>query len=160
RRRNDATCCQPTYSASARSATAISTPMTTSDQFTGCPSFGASLLPLQPDAQHTSYLLHRLGGAVLPHVRQQMPVWIVEVDDVDGRDARLVQRDVVVFHRHLAEFVLAEGGTLQLRGDVPHLVDQFARLERRVLLHRETSRLAGDHVEQDGRLVGHLPPLL
>src|SRR5580765_284606 len=52
--------------------------------------------PLQPDAQDLGDLLHAVGRAVLRRVGQFVPVRIVKVNDVDGRDADGVQRGVVV----------------------------------------------------------------
>ena len=60
---------------------------------------------LHPHAQHAGHLLQAVAGAVLGHVGQSVPVRIAEVDDVDRRDAGLVQRDVVVLDGEAAELV-------------------------------------------------------
>src|ERR1700722_7095060 len=70
-----------------------------------------SFRPLQPDAAHLRHLLHWCSRAVLRHVRQAVPMRIIEIDDVDRRNAGVVERHVVVLDGVLAEAVL-EGAAL------------------------------------------------
>src|SRR5947209_19845695 len=75
-----------------------------------------------------------------------MPVGIIEIDEIDGRDAGTVEREMIVLHVR-APFV-AEYRALELGGNFPQVFHELKCLSQRMLLDRNTHILARDHIEQ------------
>ena len=98
-----------------------------------------ALRAVEPGGDHPADFLEAFGRAVLGQVVGLVPVRIVEVDDVDGGDARLVQGEMVV-HDFAARRSDLNDLALRLLGHGPDLLDDAGA----------SSRLLGSMLDLEG----------
>jgi len=103
---------------------------------------------LQPNAQHLGDLFETVRGAGVGRVGQLVPVGVVEIDDIDRRDADLLQSQVIVLH--LVTVAIHERLGILFAGDAPDFVNELFVVAVLVDLKRKLQVLACDHVEEDG----------
>jgi len=87
----------------------------------------SSFYLLEPGRQHPGHLIHAVAGTVFGQIRETMPVRIIEINNVDARDAGLVERDVIVVDPRT--FLNLERIAALSRGDSPELFNQGGRIE-------------------------------
>ena len=73
-----------------------------------------------------------------------MPMRIIEINDIDGGNALVIQGEVIV--QDLVPFLELESVAALGGSDFPKLLDQGRRSIPRILLNRKARILAGNHV--------------
>ena len=79
-------------------------------------------------------MCHAFRRAIGRDIAEAMPVGIIEIDEIDGRDAGTVEREMIVLHVR-APFV-AEYRALELGGNFPQVFHELKCLSQRMLLDR------------------------
>src|SRR5579875_3832347 len=81
-----------------------------------------------------------------------MPMGIPSVDYVNGRDAVLIERDVIVLHGP-AHGVGIKGRAFQLMGNAPDSPHQIGSPLPGIRINGKVGFFAGNHIEKDGGAV-------
>src|SRR4030042_455785 len=106
----------------------------------------------QPNLDCPAGPLQTLRGDFIQRVAGGVPIRIIEIDDIDRRDAKIAERNMVVQH---GEFLIRYEYSMetQLGGGRPYF-----RAQRRIGIPFEEELLIGipDHIQKDHALA-HLP---
>src|SRR5688572_7832111 len=96
----------------------------------------ATSLPLEDRDDDLAHDVERLRAHLVRRVLGRVPVWIVEIDDVDRADPHVVERHMVVADRWSCARN-EDVAVAQFFGDVPHPRDHLRRKAKAVPLPRE-----------------------
>src|SRR5205085_4260930 len=87
-----------------------------------------------------------------------MPVRIIEVDNIHGRDAAAIQSQMIVLHRYAVP--RQESGAFERGSNAPDLINQSPRPHSRMRLDGKLGVLAAHHVKEHGPEIAIRRPML